>query len=142
MVAHSSSPTTTRSPVAALALASTGALVAARLLTPTAASSGPVVCPFRLATGLPCPGCGMTRAWVFLAHGDLGAAVSANPFALVTMPAAVGLVLVGLLALVRRRPLPDLGGVIRWPATKVAMAAWLAYAVVRMIAVASGHASS
>lgn len=29
------------------------------------------LCPFRAATGLPCPGCGMTHAFVCLGHGNL-----------------------------------------------------------------------
>src|SRR3954469_4662288 len=37
-------------------------------------------CPFHAATGLWCPGCGMTRATYALLHGDLGAALSANVF--------------------------------------------------------------
>ena len=39
-----------------------------------AVSSGsgkvPVFCPFRLATGLPCPLCGGTRAFTYAASGD------------------------------------------------------------------------
>lgn len=31
----------------------------------------PPMCGFRMGTGLPCPGCGLTRSWVHLAHGDL-----------------------------------------------------------------------
>jgi Protein of unknown function (DUF2752) len=53
-------------------------LVAAPLLSPHTAESGPVLCPFRRLTGLPCPGCGMTRSFVALAHGDIGSAFAYN----------------------------------------------------------------
>ena len=36
-------------------------------------------CPLRAATGLPCPGCGATHAFVLLAHGDLTGAFYASP---------------------------------------------------------------
>ncbi len=39
----------------------------------------PFVCPFRALTGLPCATCGMTHAFVRLAHGDVAAAVAASP---------------------------------------------------------------
>jgi hypothetical protein len=29
----------------------------------------PVLCTFRRLTGWPCPGCGLTRSFVFMAHG-------------------------------------------------------------------------
>lgn len=38
-------------------------------------------CPFFHALGLPCPGCGMTRASVFLAHGELKQAMVMHAFA-------------------------------------------------------------
>jgi hypothetical protein len=36
-------------------------------------------CPARALAGLPCPTCGMTHAFVALAHGDLAAAFAASP---------------------------------------------------------------
>jgi hypothetical protein len=41
---------------------------------------GIILCPFRALTGHPCPGCGMTRAFSAIAHGDLWQAVLYNPF--------------------------------------------------------------
>ncbi|MEE9417693.1 MAG: DUF2752 domain-containing protein [Acidimicrobiales bacterium] len=43
---------------------------------------GPL-CPLRRVTGVPCPFCGMTTATLALARGDVGAAVAANPMALI-----------------------------------------------------------
>lgn len=43
------------------------------------ATSGPVLCLFRLVSGVPCAGCGMTRAFVAIAHGELPAAIVYNP---------------------------------------------------------------
>lgn len=37
-------------------------------------------CPFHSATGLPCPGCGLTRGMVALAHGDWRKATTFHPF--------------------------------------------------------------
>lgn len=39
----------------------------------------PPSCRFRSWTGLDCPSCGLTRAFVSIAHGDLTAAISFNP---------------------------------------------------------------
>ena len=35
-------------------------------------------CPFRAATGVPCPGCGMTRLADAVAHGRVGHAIGAD----------------------------------------------------------------
>lgn len=36
----------------------------------------PEVCAFKRVTGLPCPGCGLTRSWVAAVHGDLAASLA------------------------------------------------------------------
>ena len=46
---------------------------------------GPVVCVSRLTWGVPCPGCGLTRAFCFLSHGEVGDAIRFNA----TAPLAV-----------------------------------------------------
>ncbi len=40
----------------------------------------PYACPFKALTGLPCATCGMTHAFVHLAHGDFFRAFAASPF--------------------------------------------------------------
>ncbi len=37
------------------------------------------VCSFRALTGLPCPGCGLTRSMLATAHGDLSRAWTMHP---------------------------------------------------------------
>jgi hypothetical protein len=63
----------------ALAVAGAGALGAGLLAL---GEHGPVLCPFRLATGGYCPACGMTRAVGLLARGDLVGSWRMHPFLL------------------------------------------------------------
>lgn len=49
----------------------------------------PIFCPFKAITGIPCPGCGMTRAFLELAEGDFVAAFQLNPF---SIPFFLGLI--------------------------------------------------
>ena len=44
------------------------------------------LCPFRLLTGLPCPGCGSTRALHQLLHGHFATAFMLNPLLLIAIP--------------------------------------------------------
>lgn len=44
-----------------------------------------IYCPFNRLTGLPCPGCGSTRALFALLRGDFAAYFSYNPFALLLL---------------------------------------------------------
>jgi hypothetical protein len=39
----------------------------------------PELCTLKRLTGLSCPGCGLTRCFISLAHGDLAAAWAFNP---------------------------------------------------------------
>lgn len=39
----------------------------------------PEVCSLKRTTGLPCPGCGLTRSWVSAVHGDLGGSAAHHP---------------------------------------------------------------
>lgn len=42
----------------------------------------PIFCPFKALTGILCPGCGMTRAFLALAEADLITAFHSNPFSI------------------------------------------------------------
>lgn len=44
------------------------------------------LCPFRLLTGLTCPGCGSTRAMHQLMHGHIETAFTLNPLLLIALP--------------------------------------------------------
>jgi Protein of unknown function (DUF2752) len=57
-------------------------LLAAALLLTVPPGAGPTICPFALATGMACPGCGMTRAASLLLRGDLDGALTFHPLIL------------------------------------------------------------
>lgn len=68
-----------------------GALLPLSVLT-----SGVPFCPFKLATGLPCPGCGITRAAVAFLHGDVATSFYYHPLG---APLVIAVVVLGLLDL-------------------------------------------
>jgi hypothetical protein len=47
------------------------------------------ICPWRALTHLPCPGCGMTHAFVAMAQGHFRAAWDFNPRSVVVAPILV-----------------------------------------------------
>jgi hypothetical protein len=51
------------------------------------------ICPFRLLTGLNCPGCGALRMTHDVLHGDFAAAINDNVLVLVGVPLLAGWVL-------------------------------------------------
>ena len=79
-------------------------------------------CPFRLLTGLNCPGCGGLRMTHDVLHGDLVAAINDNVLLLVGIPLLVGWVL-----LRRRRGKSPM----TLPATATVVITLLAWTVVR-----------
>jgi hypothetical protein len=46
---------------------------------------GPVLCPFRRLTGLPCPTCGLSRSWSAILHGRLGDSMAFHPLGPLTV---------------------------------------------------------
>lgn len=40
---------------------------------------GPTLCPIRVALGIPCPGCGITRGISAFLHGDIADSLAFNP---------------------------------------------------------------
>lgn len=56
------------------------------LLPANTFDSGPEMCLFTIATGIHCPGCGMTRACMHLIHLDTVPALEYNKVAFVVLP--------------------------------------------------------
>lgn len=52
------------------------------LLPPDWVLHGPQLCVFKMMSGMPCPGCGLTRAVVLLMHGDLSGSLFFHPLAI------------------------------------------------------------
>ncbi len=66
------------------------------------------LCLFRRLTAVPCPGCGLTRAFVHLARGEWLAALADHPLApLVALELAAGWALWGLALAGRLRLRPE-----------------------------------
>ena len=107
-------------------------LVVAAVLPPPSATGAsahllgiPTLCPLRAATGIACPGCGITRALCLCAHGRFFEAVTLyHP--------VVPLVFAGLVAaagygLTTGKPLPERFGERYWYGTvAVLLAVWVA----------------
>jgi hypothetical protein len=69
-----------------------------------AALAGAPLCPMAALLGIPCPGCGLTRATLALLHGNLGAALHLHPLVLVLAPTYSLAIGVAVLSYVRGLP--------------------------------------
>jgi Protein of unknown function (DUF2752) len=88
----------------ALGLAGLTGLLAARFLP---LSGLPFFnCFLREHTGWPCPGCGLTRVAIRVAHGDIGGAFDANPLGAVAALGFAGCTVLALLQFLFRLPVP------------------------------------
>ncbi len=67
--------------------------------------TSPLICPFHWLTGLPCPGCGLTRSFVAIARGDWPGAIGYHPFGPLLFGALLGLGLQWAVELWARRRL-------------------------------------
>jgi hypothetical protein len=127
-------------PTRAIAAAAFATVAVCGAVSPATLAAGPVLCPLRRMTGLPCPGCGLTRSCAACFHGDLGLSVSFHPFGPLVCAAALAVVALVVLGwLTRSRPLD--GAVLavqRVAPVRLAgallFAAWLAWAVARAVA--------
>jgi hypothetical protein len=86
-----------------LLLAPAGVLLMAVLL-PVGWRSPVPLCLFKALTGLECPGCGMTRAFLLIGHGRLGEAFAMHPAGLPAFLIVAGLAVAGIVRAVRSRP--------------------------------------
>lgn len=119
---------------AGLCLACTGAVAVGALAGNDAADiHGPMLCPFRLVTGLPCPFCGMTRSLLALGRGDPAASVALHPLG----PVVAVLAIVGLWRFARARAR---GGVPAPLPRAAPLALALAFALVWVVVLTGGGA--
>jgi hypothetical protein len=85
-----------------VASAAYGAVVA-QAFHPILSESGPPLCPFRLLTGIPCPGCGMGHSLVFALRGNFPGSFRSHPLGLPLLLVWTAWLVWGLLNLSRGR---------------------------------------
>ena len=81
--------------------------VAAAQVLGVATGVGGWPCPLKAAFGIPCPGCGLTRASVALLRGEFATAFGLHAFAPVLLLGLAALAVAGLLPAARREAFAD-----------------------------------
>lgn len=120
-------------PLEWVALVGAFAVGVASCLSPETIADGPIFCPFRLLTGVPCPACGLTRSWVFALHAQWMDAATANAFGLPLLVATLMAALVALASRAGDRAPPRLEVLARHYAAVALFALWGAYGGLRMV---------
>jgi hypothetical protein len=80
------------------------AILAAARLLPAGWESPVPLCLIKSLTGLACPGCGMTRAFLLIGHGRFADAAATHPASLPAYAIVAGLAVAGIARIVRNRP--------------------------------------
>lgn len=109
-----------------------GAVLIAACVPAAGIEDGPVLCPFRRLTGLPCPACGLTRSFVYTTHGHLAEAFHSHAFGPLLVLVIIGAALVLAVRAATRRPPLRLPTRVTYPVVIAIVAAWLGYAASRM----------
>jgi hypothetical protein len=109
--------------------------VAAAQVAAVAAGVGGWPCPVKAAFGIPCPGCGLTRASVALLRGEFATAFGLHAFAPVLLLGVAAFAVAGLLPAARREAFAGAVGRFerRTRAAYVVLAALLLYWSVRLL---------
>ena len=95
------------------------ALAGSVVLTPSGLAHGPVICPFRAITALPCPLCGLTRSFVAMGHADPLTAFDHHAFGPLLFLAALTMIALRVATVARGRPAQ------RWtPSRPARLALW------------------
>jgi len=97
-------------------------------------------CLFHEVSGLPCPGCGMTRALAALLQGDLARSFALHPLALPVLAGWLLLAFAGLMPTARRLRLADALAVWdrRLALSALSLAAFLVHGLARFACAALG----
>ena len=82
------------------------------------------LCPLASGFGIPCPGCGLTRATLSLLHGDVRTALHFHPLVWLLAPLFAGFMGVALLELLRDPARPLQSPPFRWHGRGTNIAAW------------------
>ena len=111
------------------------AALAAVQVAGVAAGVGGWPCPLKGALGIPCPGCGLTRATVALLRGEFAASLGAHAFAPVLLLGLAALAVAAVLPAGRREAFAGLVGRFerRTKVSYVLAAALLLYWSVRLL---------
>jgi len=81
------------------------------------------LCPMASTFGIPCPGCGLTRATLALFHGNVRAALRFHPLVWLLSPLFIGFVSAAMVELLRDPARPRPAPLVRWNSRLMTIAA-------------------